>query len=272
MNRTFRDCAAKASLACTASRLAFCAVMRHKHGMQNTKDKAALAAKPGFHHVTDWVFDLDNTLYPRHYDLFSQIDWRMTGYVARMTGLSLEDARLLQKRLYREHGTTLAGLMAEFKIDPHAYLADVHDIDYSIIPPHPGLGQAIAALPGRKHIFTNGDIRHAMNTLTALGFPKHFDAMFDIVAAGFEPKPKAIAYERFLASHAIAPASAAMFEDMPRNLEVPKQLGMVTVLIVPFADKPHTAEAWEIAGQDEPHIDHVADDIEKFLVEVLSTL
>ncbi len=223
-----------------------------------------------FHHVSDWVFDLDNTLYPRHYDLFSQIDWRMTGYVSRLTGLSLEDARLLQKRLYREHGTTLAGLMAEYRIDPHLYLADVHDIDYSAIPPHPELGEAIAALPGRKHIFTNGDIRHAMNTLEALGFPRHFDAMFDIVAAGFEPKPRAIAYERFLASHGIEPTSAAMFEDMPRNLEVPKRLGMVTVLIVPHADKPHSAEAWEIEGHDEPLIVHVADDIEKFLRSVLA--
>ncbi len=218
-----------------------------------------------FNHVVDWVFDLDNTLYPRHYDLFSQIDWRMTGYVSRLTGLEEGEARLLQKRLYREHGTTLAGLMAEYGIDPHAYLADVHDIDYSLIPPHPELGEAIAALPGRKHIFTNGDMRHAMNTLEALGFPRHFDAMFDIVAAGFEPKPRAVAYERFLASHAIVPTKAAMFEDMSRNLEVPKRLGMVTVLIVPLADKPHGAEAWEIGGQDEPHIDHVADDIERFL-------
>ncbi len=87
-----------------------------------------------FNHVVDWVFDLDNTLYPRHYDLFSQIDWRMTGYVSRLTGLDQDEARLLQKRLYREHGTTLAGLMAEYGIDPHAYLADVHDIDYSLIP------------------------------------------------------------------------------------------------------------------------------------------
>ncbi len=104
-----------------------------------------------------------------------------------------------------------------------------------------------------------------MNTLEALGFPRHFDTMFDIVAAGFEPKPRAVAYERFLASHDIVPTQAAMFEDMPRNLEVPKRLGMVTVLIVPYADKPHSAEAWEIEGHDEPNIDHVADDIERFL-------
>jgi putative hydrolase of the HAD superfamily len=226
-------------------------------------------AKP-FDHVTDWVFDLDNTLYPRHYDLFSQIDWRMTGYVSRLTGLDPQEARLLQKRLYRQHGTTLAGLMAEYGIDPHAYLADVHDIDYSRIPPHPELGEAIAALPGRKHIFTNGDMRHAMNTLEALGFPRHFDAMFDIVAAGFEPKPRQIAYDRFVRAHGVDPARAAMFEDMPRNLEVPKALGMVTVLIVPQAEKDHGAEAWELAGHDDPHIDHIAEDLAAFLGNILA--
>ena len=223
-----------------------------------------------FAHVTDWVFDLDNTLYPRHYDLFSQIDRRMTGYVSRLTGLERDEARALQKRLYREHGTTLAGLMEEYAIDPHAYLADVHDIDYSAIPPHPELGEAIASLPGRKHIFTNGDMRHAMNTLEALGFPRHFDAMFDIVAAGFEPKPRQIAYERFVTAHGVDPFRAAMFEDMPRNLEVPKALGMVTVLIVPQAEKEHGAEAWELAGHDDPHIDHVADDLAHFLGKILA--
>lgn len=222
-----------------------------------------------FDHVSDWVFDLDNTLYPRHIDLFSQIDVRMTGFVAKITGLAREEARLLQKRLYRQHGTTLAGLMAEYAIDPHSYLADVHDIDYSVVPPDPQLGRRIAALPGRKHIFTNGDTAHAERTLEALGFSPVFDAKFDIIGAGFEPKPAAIAYDRFLAAHGVDPAVAAMFEDMPRNLEVPKALGMVTVLIVPHADKPHDAEAWELEGRDGGHIDHVSDDIAGFLQSVI---
>lgn len=222
-------------------------------------------AKPDLSHVTDWVFDLDNTLYPRHCNLFSQMDIRMTNYVAKLTGKAGPEARILQKQLYQSHGTTLAGLMAEYHVDPHHYLADVHDIDYSAVEAHPELGQAIAALPGRKHIFTNGDIPHAEKTLAALGFGPVFDAMFDIVAAGYEPKPKRITYERFLERHEIEPALAVMFEDMPRNLQVPKALGMVTVLIRPLSDRSHVAEAWELAGHDEPHIDHVTDDIAGFL-------
>ena len=222
-------------------------------------------AKPDLRHVTDWVFDLDNTLYPRHCDLFGQMDVRMTNYVARLTGKSPADARILQKQLYQSHGTTLAGLMAEFHVDPHHYLADVHDIDYSVVETHPELGETIAALPGRKHIFTNGDIAHAEKTLGALGFGPVFDAMFDIVAAGFEPKPKRVTYERFLQSHAVEPTLSVMFEDMARNLEIPKLLGMATVLIRPMSGKAYAAEAWELEGHDHPHIDHVTEDLIGFL-------
>ena len=222
-------------------------------------------------HISDWVFDLDNTLYPRHEDLFGQIDLRMTDYVARLTGLPKTQARLLQKQLYRDHGTTLAGLMAVHGIDPHHYLADVHDIDYSAITPNPVLKQAIEALPGRKHIFTNGDVMHANRTLDALGLSDLFDTMFDIVAADFEPKPKRTAYEKFIAKHAVAAQTAIMFEDMARNLEVPKTLGMVTVLIVPEPESSHGAEEWELEGHDggHDHVDHVTHRLDRFLSAAL---
>ena len=224
--------------------------------------------------ITDWVFDLDNTLYPRHCDLFAQIDVRMTEYVMRLTGMAREPARRLQKQLYRDHGTTLAGLMADYAIDPHDYLADVHRIDYSPVPRDAPLKAAIAALPGRKHIFTNGDRAHAENTLHALGLSDSFDSLFDIVAAEFEPKPRRAAYDRFLSAHGIDCRSAIMFEDMARNLEIPKSLGMVTVLIVPAAHHEHSAEAWELDGHagGHDHVDHVTHDLAGFLVERVSAL
>jgi putative hydrolase of the HAD superfamily len=220
--------------------------------------------------ITDWVFDLDNTLYSRHTDIFGQIDMRMTAYVARLTGLPRSEARRYQKQLYREHGTTLAGLMAAHDIDPDHYLADVHAIDYSVIPPDRALEEAITALPGRKHLFTNGDRAHAENTLAALGFGNIFDSVFDIVAAGFEPKPRQLAYDRFIATHAVPPRTSAMFEDMARNLEVPKQMGMTTVLIVSSQAGHEGAESWEFDGHDgsHGHVDHVTDALGRFLSEV----
>ncbi len=228
---------------------------------------------PDFSHIREWVFDLDNTLYPRHTDLFSQIDWKMTEYVSRLTGLEKNEARKLQKDLYKSHGTTLRGLMAEHHVDPHDFLHDVHDIDYSQVEENPALGELIASLPGRKHVFTNGDVRHAKNTLKAIGIdPGQFDAMFDIVAADFEPKPAREPYEKFLAEHVIDPAHAAMFEDMPRNLEVPKSMGMTTVLIVPRAGSNFSLEHWELDGRDATHIDHVTDNLDEFLADVLKEI
>ncbi|WP_075995438.1 pyrimidine 5'-nucleotidase [Salaquimonas pukyongi] len=228
--------------------------------------------KDAFSNITEWVFDLDNTLYPRHTDLFKQIDWKMTDYVASLTGLAKDEARKLQKQLYRDHGTTLNGLMMEYSIDPHDYLAHVHDIDYGEVEANPALGELIASLPGRKHIFTNGDVRHAENTLRAIGIEPVFDSMFDIVAADFEPKPARGPYEKFLKAHVVHPVEAVMFEDMPRNLEVPKDLGMVTVLIVPRSGSTHSAEQWELAGGDAPHIDHVTDHLDDFLADVLEAI
>ena len=220
--------------------------------------------------ITDWVFDLDNTLYPRHCDLFGQIDIKMTAYVSRLTGLAHDAARMLQKELYRDHGTTLNGLMAQYHIDPHHYLADVHDIDYSVIEPDPGLGEAIAALPGRKHVFTNGDVPHARKTLAAIGIPEAtFHSIFDIVASDFAPKPQRLPYDRFISAHAIEPARAVMFEDMPRNLATAKELGMTTVLVMPKPGREHRAEYWEIAGHEDPHVDHLTDDIGEFLASLL---
>ncbi|MCG6856856.1 MAG: pyrimidine 5'-nucleotidase [Salaquimonas sp.] len=216
--------------------------------------------------IVDWVFDLDNTLYPRHCDLFSQIDLRMTAYVARLTGLRRDEARRLQKRLYRDHGTTLNGLMLEYHIDPHDYLTEVHDIDYSVLEPNPLLGEAIAALPGRKHVFTNGDVTHAKKTLAAIGVQEAmFFSIFDIVASDFAPKPERRAFDLFVEAHTITPDRTVMFEDMPRNLETAKQMGMTTVLVTPKPDREHKAEYWEIAGRDAPHVDHATDDIGAFL-------
>ncbi|MCY6382716.1 pyrimidine 5'-nucleotidase [Hoeflea prorocentri] len=218
-----------------------------------------------FDDITSWVFDLDNTLYPRHTDLFSQIDKKMTAYVQNLLSLPRDEARKVQKDYYRDYGTTLNGLMKIHGIDPNDFLEKVHDIDYSWIKPHPELGEAIRTLPGRKFIFTNGDVGHAERTATALGILDHFDEIFDILAADLTPKPAAETYDRFLSLHSIDGASAAMFEDLPRNLTVPKSLGMRTVLIVPHNMDEALGEVWEEEGKDGDHIDYVTDDLAGFL-------
>jgi putative hydrolase of the HAD superfamily len=218
-----------------------------------------------FAHITDWVFDLDNTLYPHPSNLFSQIDVRMTAYVAELLTLSREEARKLQKELYLKYGTTLSGLMALHNIDPDDFLEKVHDIDYSWLVPDPVLGTAIRQLPGRKFIFTNGDRKHAERAASQLGILEHFDAIFDIVAADLTPKPARQTYEKFTELHAVAGQTTAMFEDLARNLSVPKALGMTTVLIVPNNFEPTFSEIWESDPTHEDDVDYVTDNLAEFL-------
>lgn len=217
-----------------------------------------------FAHVRDWVFDLDNTLYPHHSNLFEQIDLKMTSYVADLLQVPREDARKVQKDFYKRYGTTLTGLMKNHGVDPDDFLEKVHDIDYSWIDPDPRLGDAIKALPGRKFIFTNGDRGHAERAARQLGILEHFDDIFDVVAADLVPKPAAETYDKFRALHRVDCERAAMFEDLARNLTVPKSLGMTTVLVVPRNFEPTFSEIWEQDGGRD-HVDFVTDHLADFL-------
>jgi putative hydrolase of the HAD superfamily len=218
-----------------------------------------------FLNIRDWVFDLDNTLYPHHINLFSQIDVNMTAYVQELLQLEREEARALQKRYYHEHGTTLQGLMLNHGIDPDGFLEKAHAIDYSALMPDPDLGEAIKALPGRKFIFTNGSVPHAEATARALGILDHFDDIFDIVAADYVPKPAGATYDKFASLHRVDTANAAMFEDLPRNLKVPKALGMRTVLLAPRNLGEVLIERWERFSDEDDHIDYVTEDLTGFL-------
>lgn len=196
-------------------------------------------ARDRFLHVETWVFDLDNTLYAPEMRLFAQIETRMTAYVMAALGVDEERANELRRLYWETHGTTLAGLMAEHGLDPEPYLRAVHDIDLAHVPVAPALERAIAALPGRKIVYTNGSREHARRVTAALGLTEVFDALYGFEDAGFLPKPQAEAYARVFATDGLDPARSAMFEDDPRNLAVPHALGMRTVLVGPAAEAAH---------------------------------
>ena len=225
----------------------------------------AHSGKPGFKHVETWVFDLDNTLYPHHLNLWQQVDERIRNYIVGFLNVTDEEAFRMQKDYYRRYGTTLRGLMEEHRLEPDQFLDMVHQIDRSPLVPNPALGAAVAKLPGRKFILTNGTRDHAEDVMRRLEIDQHFDDVFDIKAADLEPKPRPLVYERFLARHSVDPARAAIFEDLARNLEVPHALGMTTVLVVPEGARVVLREEWELAGRDAAHVDHVTDDLAGFL-------
>ena len=219
----------------------------------------------GFHAVDTWVFDLDNTLYPHHVNLWQQVDERIRDYIAAFLQIPPAEAFRVQKEYYKRYGTSMRGLMTEHGMAPDDFLDFVHQIDHSPLEPNPALGRAIARLPGRKLILTNGTRRHAQAVLARLKLERHFEDVFDIVAAELEPKPSPQTYARFLKAHAVDPARAAMFEDLARNLEVPHALGMTTVLVVPEHTREVFREDWELEGRDAPHVDHVTEDLAGFL-------
>ena len=222
--------------------------------------------------VDAWIFDLDNTLYPRHTNLFAQVDRRIREYVERLLSVDPEEAHRVQKDYYRRYGTTLRGLMEEHGIAPDEFLAYVHDIDHSVVESDPVLASAIERLPGRKFILTNGSRAHAEKVAEKLGFTDHFEDIFDIVRSELLPKPARRTYDRFVAATGVIPARTAMFEDLSRNLEVPSSLGMKTVLVVPSGTREVFQDDWEMEGRDAPHVDYLTDDLGTFLGEVLAAM
>jgi putative hydrolase of the HAD superfamily len=218
-----------------------------------------------FTHIDTWVFDLDNTLYPHHVNLWQQVDARIGEFIGAHLKISAAQARVIQKDYYRRYGTSMRGMMTEHGVRADDYLAYVHQIDHSPLEPNPAMGAAIARLPGRKLILTNGSVDHVDKVLARLGIAGHFEAVFDIIAAELEPKPAPQTYQKFLRDHRVDPKTSAMFEDLARNLVVPHQLGMTTVLVVPDGTQEVVREDWELEGRGADHVDHVTDDLTGFL-------
>ncbi len=208
--------------------------------------------------VETWIFDLDNTLYPASCHLFDQVQRRMTEFICDRLAVSPEAAAELRRTYLREHGTTLRGLMTRDDIDPHEFLAFVHDIDLAGVPPDPALAAALRTLGGRKIVHTNGSVRHAERLLDHLGLSQSFCGIIDIVAAEFDPKPALAGYRLLLQRHAVAAPTALMIEDIARNLAPAAELGMTTAWLRNGLD-------WASADAESDYIHHVVDDLAGFL-------
>ena len=217
--------------------------------------------------IKNWVFDLDNTLYSPEEDIFSQIDKRMTEFIISKFNVNEEEAFNIQKKYFLEYGTTLSGLMKRENIDPDEFLEFVHDINLEILKPNIELSKIIKNLPGDKFIFTNGSKKHAENVLKQLEMNGIFDDIFDIKESNFIPKPNINAYLNFIDKTKIEPDTSIMFEDIGRNLEAAKKLGMKTVLIkrnVPMRNDKFKTKDFESLWEDNDFADCITDDLVKF--------
>jgi putative hydrolase of the HAD superfamily len=210
--------------------------------------------------IETWIFDLDNTLYPSRCNLFAEAEARMADFIVQELGIavSVEEAHALRRRFFLDHGTTLRGLMLEHGIEPKRFLDYVHEIDLSPVPPDPALVDAIAALPGRKLVFTNGTEDYAERVIARIGLTGHFLAIHDIIACGYLPKPDPSGYDLLIRRFGIVPQTAIMVEDMARNLVPAASLGMTTAWV-------KTPKDWAREGAGPEHIHHVIEELAPWL-------
>ncbi len=217
---------------------------------------------PRFAHVRDWIFDLDNCLYPASTGLFALIDQRMGAYIQRLLDCDASEARRVQKAHFHAHGTTLAGLMAEHQVDPHDFLDDVHAIPLGKVGRDERLARWLGRLPGRKFVFTNGDAPYARRVLEAIGVGEHFDDLHDIHSSELRPKPDPHGYALLCRRFGIDPAAAVLVEDMAQNLKPAKALGMTTVWVDNGSERGNH-------GADEAFIDLTIADVGEWLESIL---
>ena len=210
--------------------------------------------------IKTWIFDLDNTLYPPEENIFSQIDQKMTSFIADNLKISNEEAFNIQKQNFIDHGTTLAGFMnsGNDKIDPDKFLEFVHDINLNSLQEDNDLRKILLLLPGKKYIFTNGTKKHAENVLKKLNLENIFQSIFGIKEANYVPKPNLETYNLFLKTYKIDPKTSIMFEDMGRNLIPAKELGMKTVWI-------ENDEPWAAKYSDSKFINYKTNNLTNFL-------
>jgi putative hydrolase of the HAD superfamily len=218
--------------------------------------------RPDFRHVRNWIFDLDNTLYRADNGIFLQIESRMTDYVSEFLKLPRDAARVRQKDLYRQYGTTLNGLMREHGCDAEDYLRFVHDIDLAELARDEALALALERLPGRRFVFTNGCRDHAARILDRLGMTHLFEQVWDIRTMGFAPKPETQAYSNVVAAGGIAPQEAALFDDIARNLVPARAMGMTTVWLKTDAPWGKHGPLMDVRNGD---ISHETENLTQFL-------
>jgi putative hydrolase of the HAD superfamily len=217
---------------------------------------------PEFDHVRDWIFDLDNCLYPASTGLFALIDERMGAYIQRLLNCDAAEARRVQKDHFHTHGTTLAGLMRHHDVDPHHFLEDVHAIPLDCVRPDERLAEALGRLPGRRLVFTNGDAPYARRVLEAIGVHDRFHDLHDIHASSYRPKPDPHGYELLCERFGIDPRHAVLIDDMAQNLKPAKMLGMTTVWVDNGSERGSH-------GADESFIDLSITDVGEWLESIL---
>ncbi len=181
--------------------------------------------------IDTWIFDLDNTLYSADSGIFQQVHDLMGKFVSNHLNIEMKDAKILQKKYYKQHGTTLRGMMDNHGVDPDYFLSEVHKLDYSIVNSNKELNDQLNKLNGKKIIYTNANMQHTLDVLEQIELTNFFDEIFDIKMADYIPKPEITPYEQIIKKYNLKPNSCAMFDDIAKNLVPAKKVGFTSIWI-----------------------------------------
>lgn len=193
---------------------------------------SAPAVAPAFAHVRDWVFDLDNTLYPAASSIYEAVEARMTAYIARALALDAAMAAELREHYFHQYGATVVGLVREHGLNGADFLAVTHDVEPDMLAADVALNALIAALPGRRIVFTNAGEAYAHRVLERIGLSDQVEHVCHIESAGFCAKPEAAAYAALVRQvEGIDPRRSVLVEDTLRNLGPAHEMGFTTVLV-----------------------------------------
>ena len=213
--------------------------------------------------IDTWIFDLDNTLYSADSGIFQQVHKLMGKFIVEHLNVNINEAKNIQRKYYKKHGTTLRGLMDNHGIDPDSFLEEVHKLDYSIVSPNLKLAKNLENLNGKKFIFTNANKKHADIILDKLQITNLFEGIFDIKMANYIPKPEIQTYEKLIETYNINPNKTIMFDDIAKNLVPASKLGFTTVWI----DVGHENFSDDIASSKK-YLDHQTKDLSNWLSNI----
>ena len=213
--------------------------------------------------IDTWIFDLDNTLYSADSGIFQQVHKLMGKFIVEHLKVDTNKANNLQRKYYKQYGTTLRGLMDNHDIDPDYFLEEVHNLDYSIVSPNLKLAKNLENLNGRRFIFTNANKKHAEIVLEKLQITNLFEEIFDIKMANYIPKPEIQTYEKLIETYNINPNKTIMFDDIAKNLVPASKIGFTTVWI----DVGHENFSDDIASSKK-YLDYQTRDLSSWLSEI----
>ena len=214
-----------------------------------------------FKNIKNFIFDCDGVLYSDLEKVFGQVSKRMTEYISKKLDLDIKKAKELQTNYFHKYNTSLNGLMIHHNINPNDFLKYVHDINLDFLEKDLVLREELIKLNAKKIIFTNGSNAHVDNITKHLGIDDLFHGIFDIVDCGFIPKPARESYEKLAKKFNINPKETVFIEDIAKNLEPAKKLGMKTVWLM-------NNEYWGKKDSDKEFIDLKIKNLSSFLKEI----